>query len=483
MSQPDETPNLPHTRRPERSGVESAILAAWVLIILLLLAGLAFFAIRAVTSGDAPAGAKRPVAKSTPPIDLAPTPSPPPSAGGGPLIADFTFVPHGVRFSSSPQDSASSPVVQILTVPSFTGHSAVWGATGSDHRGHVWLGVSTRLKGEAHLFEFNPVAQQLTDHGSVRDQLTRLNLWKDGMSQNKIHSRIEQGPDGYLYFASMDDRGEEDIGSKVLPQGSHLWRVSPMTGGTWERIATVPQSLIALSCGGRMVYALGSPGHVLHQYDTQSGEMRSTTVGAVGGHVSRNLYADARDHVFVPRVQWSDQTKTKVDASLVELDANLRQIASSPLAHYASGDPASSHGIVGLTPLDGGSAVIITHGGILHRIDPPADATSNAPATISNLGFLHPQGASYTASLFTYDGKTQVVGVSQVGETFGWFTFDLQTRQSQIRPLAIFYPDKRKLVKHLFYGSITRDRVGAFFVVGTDQNLDRPVVLRLIPPG
>lgn len=480
-----ETSGRHRSSRSQRSGIESAILALWVLVILLLLAGMAYMVIRIATSEDSPDAVKNTALKKKN-VDANPAPSepvPPPLSAGGPAISDFNFVPHGVSFSSSPSDPASPPIVQILTVPTFTGHSAGWGATGNDHRGHVWLGVSTRLKGDAHLIEFNPVSQKLTDHGSVRDQLARLGLWKEGMSQNKIHSRIEQGPDGYLYLTSMDDREEAAAGTVKPSRGSHLWRVSPMTGGTWEHLATVRESLIAVSCGGKMVYALGFPGHVVHQYDTQSGAMRSVTVGTVQGHVSRNFYADARNHVFVPRVAWSDGSKKSISTSLVEFDANLKEIASTPLAHYATGDAANSHGIVGLTPLDGGSAVIITHGGMLHRIDPPADATSNAPATVTSLGFLHPQGSRYIASLFSYDGKSHIMGVSQQGEGFEWITFNLQSRTAQKRPLMIAYPDRRSVVKHLLYGSITRDRTGAFFVVGTDQHLDRPVVLRLIPPG
>lgn len=483
MGQPfDDSAGMPRSSRSRGSSVEKFVVASWVVFIVVMLGGMALFVMRIASSEPVPGASGRvepgqsaaPGGPSDPPVATAPATA---------LLPDFTFSPEGVFFTPSPFSPEAAPTVQILKVPEFAGFSAIWGASGRDHRGHVWFGVSTRVHGEAHLVEFNPDTKTLKDHGSVRDQLKRLSLWKEGMSQIKIHSRIVQAPDGYLYFASMDEQGEASDGSKNPTHGSYLWRTSPTGAHTWERIATIPQGLIAVSCSGHKVYALGYHGHILYQYDTKTGSLRSLPVGSVAGHISRNFVTDGRDHVYVPQLEWEDGRKTKVKVSLVEFDADLREIASTPLRHYLEGKPADSHGIIGLTPLADGSIIFTTHGGLLYRINPPGKGFENLPAQVSELGFLHPQGSKYIATLFTYDGKSHVMGISQNGGGFEWVIFDLKTARSLVKPLTIAYPDQRILYRHLLYGSVARDRNGACFVVGTDQQLDQPVVLRLLPPS
>jgi hypothetical protein len=461
------------TSPPRWTRGEKRALAAWATFALLLVSGLIFLAVRVVTSISH--AAHPPSAQHN---NAARAPSTP-AAAVATLPPDFRFAPNGVAFTPLPADPAAAPRVVPLTVPEFEGYSAIWGATGRDHRGHVWLGVSTRGQGGAHLIEFDPATQTLTDRGNVHDQLHRLGLKKPGLSQIKIHSRIEQAPDGYLYFTSMDEQGEKEDGSANPTWGSHLWRVAPGAPTPWEHLAAMPQGMIALACGGRMVYTLGYHGHVVHQYDTQTGATRSIEVGSVGGHISRNFAVDRRDHVYVPRLRRG--AAGAVSTQLVELDPLLAEVAATPLEHYIDGPPAQSHGIIGVQPMTDGSIVFITNFGMLYRITPPVGA-GDSRAAVAQLGFLHPEGARYIASLFTYDGKSHVMGVCQRGQIFEWVCHDLSRKQSTTSPLVLSYPDQRKVFKHLLYGSITRDSTGAFFVVGTDQNIDRPVVLRLTPP-
>ena len=56
----------------------------------------------------------------------------------------------------------------------------------------------------------------------------------------KIHSKIVQGPDGCLYFASMDEEGERTDGSRPPTWGSHLWRLRLSDGG-WEHLFSAPK--------------------------------------------------------------------------------------------------------------------------------------------------------------------------------------------------------------------------------------------------
>lgn len=190
------------------------------------------------------------------------------------------------------------PVARVIPLPDFQGACAIWGAMGHDRRGHIWMGVTSNddKTPSARLFEFDPASGTVVDRGNVLGELERLGLKRPGEKQMKIHSRIAQMPDDNLYFASMDESGENADGSRLPDWGGHLWRVGP--SGRWEHLAAAREALIAVAGGGPFVYALGYFNHVVYQYDTRTGAVKAKTVGAAGGHVSRNFFADERGHVF-----------------------------------------------------------------------------------------------------------------------------------------------------------------------------------------
>src|SRR5207244_299265 len=102
--------------------------------------------------------------------------------------------------------------------------------------------------GSAHLFEFDPSTEVFSDRGNVVAELERLGIRRLHETQMKIHSRIVQASDGFLYFSSMDESGEADDGSKLPTWGRHLWRRGP--SGVWEHLAATPEALIAVATGG-----------------------------------------------------------------------------------------------------------------------------------------------------------------------------------------------------------------------------------------
>ena len=91
-------------------------------------------------------------------------------------------------------------VVEIPLPPSFPAE-AIWGATGRDTSGHIWVGVSTRGYGpSAHLLEYAPDTGKFRDRGDVVSELKHAGVWRVGEEQTKIHTKIFQAEDGYLYF-------------------------------------------------------------------------------------------------------------------------------------------------------------------------------------------------------------------------------------------------------------------------------------------
>lgn len=385
-------------------------------------------------------------------------------------------------FSDAPNDPARVPTVRAVEWPLFHAAASVWGSTGRDHRGRIYFGVSCdgAENLSAHLFEFDPETGQSIDIGGVIENLTRLNLAKPGIEQNKIHTKILQAADGCIYFASLDEGGENEDGSKLPTHGSHLWRRKPVADAEWEHIDEVREAVIASAVGGRFVYFLGYFGHVLYQVDTATGKVaNSVRVGSVGGHTTRNFIADSRGHVFIPRPK-VEGTKTIV--SLIEYDAQLQEIAAFPIAHYGTSPDASSHGIVGVTPLKNDSYAFVTDRGRLYRIDPRDTGTAFA-----DLGWFHPDGESYTPSLFTYDGETTLCGIGKRGADAGyeWLSFDLRTKLATAKTIVIPIPvaNTKGL---LIYGSTTRDDEGRFYVGGRyiipgNPDLSTPAIWQLTP--
>jgi hypothetical protein len=135
---------------------------------------------------------------------------------------------------------AAPPAVSIVPIPYFNGAHAIWGATGQDARGHIWFGVTTGglNPDSAHLFEYTPATGAIVDRGNIVEELKRAGLHRAGEHQAKIHSKIVQGPANFIYFASMDEHGENEDGSRLPTWGGHLWRMS-LTTQQWEHLLTV----------------------------------------------------------------------------------------------------------------------------------------------------------------------------------------------------------------------------------------------------
>jgi hypothetical protein len=393
-----------------------------------------------------------------------------------------------------PMIEAIGPQVIRLSLPSFEGAHAIWGSTGQSADGHLWFGVTAEGTPEpsARLFEYDPVADHFVARGDVVGQLSAAGVLRPGEHQAKIHSRIVQGPDNYLYFASMDEEGEHEDGSQLPRWGGHLWRMN-LGSYKWEHLLATPEALIAVGAGDRYVYALGYFGHVLFQFDTMTRAVRRIPVGSVGGHVSRNFIVDYRGHAFVPRIRVESETLERRTArvSIVELGPNLEEVKETPLEpeHYFQGTPTATHGITGLQEMADGSWYFSTHVGFLYRIQPPARSSpiDQSAATVSRVSWLHPNGPSYVASLFTSDGTNSILALSHniFGEgatgRFQWLTLDLKNGVARVAPFAADSIDESVVSQMLLYGSSTRDSQGNHYVVGVMPKGTAPIVLRVTP--
>ena len=365
----------------------------------------------------------------------------------------------GSVFTAAPANPLAPPRIAEIPIPPFPDVHAIWGSTGRDDRGHLWFGVSAVSDHySAHLMEYDPAANTLTDRGSVLAALGASRPLRPGEGQIKIHSKFIQADDGYLYFSSTDEEGEGEDGSAPPKWGSHLWRLLPVEGTdhpVWEHLLAVPEGLTGANGAGRWIYALGYWNHVLYRYDTRTGDIRRKEVGSVGGHMCRQLVVDARGHAYVPRVT---QGAGGLEANLIEFDPGLNEIASTHLDHYADGQtPDGSHGIIGFAFLADRSIVFSTGVGYLYHIVP----NDGVPSAVLPLGWFHPKGTAYTPSLFVWDGVNSVAGVGMLDGLWDWLVFDLTAKTSAAAPFP--HPFTNPV---LFYGTQTRDNQGRFYLVG-----------------
>ena len=342
----------------------------------------------------------------------------------------------GTRYTNLPKDLTALPQVREISFPYFDHSDAIWGSSGRDLSGHIWFGVAAEgIARSAHLFEYDPKSGVLADRGDVVTELKRAGVYRPGEGQLKIHTKIVQAEDGYLYFGSFDEEGETD--ATTSKWGGHLWRYKP-GAPHWEHLFATPQALVAVAGNGPWIYALGYWNHVLFQYDVRTRSWRQIRVGSVPGHVSRNFVVDPNGHAYVPRVRaWTPAEKAAhpeeaFHAELVEFDTNLKEVASTPLEHYVKRNP-DSHGLIGLSYLADGSIVVTTHFGYLYRITPSAAGAAKVEA----LGFIHPDGESYAASVFPIDGTRFLAAVVARYPRFDWVVYDLMNRTGLAQPAPV----------------------------------------------
>jgi hypothetical protein len=403
----------------------------------------------------------------------------------------------GTRFTAVPPDPGVTPRLVAIPLPRFAGAAVVLGASGVDQGGRVWFGVSAAAASTgqeavpnpaARLFEFRPESRAVVDRGDPVAALQRAGLYRPRERQRQIPSKIVPGPDGYLYFASSDEPGTSLAGVEHPPEwGSHLWRLKA-PAGAWEHLMTVPEHLTAVACGGKTIFALGGPGHVLYAYDTGTGLIETVRVGSIPGHVSHHQVADHRGHVYVPRLRFTVETPSRLEITLVEFTPGLHEVGQTPLFHYLAQAEQSQHGITGVQPLADGSVAFVTAAGYLYRVSPrPA-----GPAEVAALGWLDPAGTTYVATLFTYDGQHQLLGMSERDGIKQWLVFDLSTKKSTVARLTRWaevmdMADAEGPLAPPFLlgagttlgGCATRDNQGSFYLVGRRES--DPAVFQVRP--
>ena len=242
----------------------------------------------------------------------------------------------------------AAPVVKVLKPPDFWGSNAPSGvrpaSTAPATSSSESPATTTAARARRIYSNSTRPPSTFTDRGNVVSELERLGLRRPGETQMKIHSRIVTAVDGYQYFASMDETGENDDGSKTADVGRAS--VAPWTnrqvgasrghaGGTHRGRHGRPIRLRARLLQSRAL-------SVRHPHQAHS-------VGR--GRVGRR----AREPELLRR---RPRSRVRVDASATPPPAApdrraggvrhraSKSSAAQPLGEYFEGSPHDSHGIV-----------------------------------------------------------------------------------------------------------------------------------------
>ena len=373
-----------------------------------------------------------------------------------------------------------APKLRSLDIPLSIGMNSIWGATGRDHLGRIYLGVAAWDGGQdpsASLWRYSPNSDGFENLGDVNRKLDELGIRRTTPfpeTQIKIHSKILQASDRRMYFATQDEHQEKEDGSNNAWVGGRLFALDLDTNG-WECIHTAPEGLIALTARSRYVVAQGYFGHVLYQYDVESKTIRSKRLGTYKGHVSRNVFMDRRMHVYGIRARLAqpdekvgvysiDQDRVRV--SLVELDPELNEIRDWPLEDYLLTGTTSSEGITGFCELKDGSIVFVTQTGSLWKV-----SINDQRADLERLGWIDSRGSAFCGGLFSPFGERYVCGftIEREGAPYVWNVFDLELRESTSLKLD---RESQLLLQRphlLTYGTETLDHQSRAYVVGWRQ--------------
>ena len=377
----------------------------------------------------------------------------------------------GTRFTPVKSFSFEAPDIKEIPLDYAPSANAIWGSIGRDDKGNLYLGASTHSGpgGTAFLYKYDPSSSTLEPQGDVLGQLKRLGLYESGMGQNKLHSKVYQADDGYIYFSSFDEQGEDSDTNPTW--GGHLWR-KKSDDLNWQHLLATPEALMAVNLSGNYVYALGYWNHVLYQFNTETQAVTQVVIGSTPGHISRNFLVDPMGHAYVPMVTTKSSGETTV--FLNEYDTQLKLVGSYPMPSYQHKSMKKHHGIVGYASMENGDIVFTTADGGLYELN----VYAGADGKLDYKGTMHPDGSAYIPSLFPIDGQGLVAGVGRASSKKGyeWIIYELQTRFGVAYKL-----DTSSLRSSLLYGTLTKDDVGNFYLVGragkTGGEGFRPVLL------
>ncbi len=212
----------------------------------------------------------------------------------GIILLAVVIMPSGVL--SAAEISADN--IRFIEYPNFPDAHSTWGSIGySSQHDKVFIGV-TNHRDKVGLFEFDVAA----DNMSLLGFLPELAHLRDWQWQGKIHSRITEGPDGAMYFATDGGESREEY-LMNHPQGyngGYFMRWDPAgnkftnfgNGLHYDSIKDVAIDRL----NGNLMMVSYPQGHLLY-YDIEKKDLRD--LGRVASdHIPRVMFSDKFGNMY-----------------------------------------------------------------------------------------------------------------------------------------------------------------------------------------
>jgi len=266
--------------------------------------------------------------------------------------------------------------------------------------GRFYTGIGNCLEfaagpGQSRLYEYDPAAKRLHLVTEVRDALSDPNI-----AVGKLHSRIDEGGDGWLYFATYwgQDPNEPDwAGFK----GSALMRFDPRSGQC--EYLGIPAWGQGLPCSRldakRMIlYAVAVPGNDFLAYDLQAKGVRYRGSGDVL-QGNRHVMLDSAGEAYFSTKSGAlaqydpDTNAVRITKAVLPVDPRLAAEGKTDSLR-ASAEPTGDGTVYG-----------ITTSGMLFAFDP-------ATETVQDLGPDVGDGEYAVVLAASRDGKYLYYGLT-----------------------------------------------------------------------
>ena len=363
----------------------------------------------------------------------------PPALGEGRLVAtdrsDAFLEPTGV-LRRGVTIAASPPTIDFLYYPGQEADpGAQWSAWGDgfavgsryyssigDHRGH---------NGNSRVYEYDAARKQLR---MIVDLRTLLKMPSGHYMPGKIHSRIDRGSDGWLYFSTYQGRTNATT-DEYHYKGDWIVRHRPGKGGAMGLTEVVSHAPLAkhtfpasvLDPERLIFYALTEPGASIRVAGKEGKQFIAYDVAA-----RRLLYADAAGH---SRYLIFAESTTRV---YYRSKDNKRLLRFDPVL----GRSVEAGGYIGLrsaTREHHGVVYTVSHGGTLYSFDTATEQIAElGPAAVAQASYIPTLDADPTGRYLYYmpNGPRSHEDGSPVVQ------YDLKTRRKKVIAFLFeFYAD------------------------------------------
>jgi sugar lactone lactonase YvrE len=286
-------------------------------------------------------------------------------------------------------------------------------------------------EGQSRVYSYDPATKAVKLVVNVRDVVPDRNY-----AAGKIHARIDQGRDGWLYFATYYGKTPEKASEATRASyvGSALLRYDPASGKTEMLGAPVPKQGVPTSVtDGRRMLMFGYAAYSgdFFVYDLAKRELRFRG-GGEKQRGSRNIMLDREGRAYFGQD----------DGSIAQYDAGTNQIA---VTRAKLPGTAEKGGTLRASSPPNGQGIVygVTQGGTMFAFDPAAQ-------TVTSLGENWP-GGQYTAVMVLSPDERFVYyapGAHGGGARIGTPVVQWDVKSGQKKVLAFLNPLGRERLNY-----------------------------------